>query len=84
MEFDHGEEWAQWGINVGTTAITAGTAKGVGKLSSMGKMGLKSAMGTGFAVGTVTGVGSGYISQKLHSSKLQDRLIDQGFEFDRN
>ena len=84
MEFDHGQEWGQWGINMATTAITAGTVKGVGKLSSMGKMGLKSAMGTGFAVGTVTGVGSGYLSQKLHSSKLQDRLIDQGFEFDRN
>ena len=84
MEFDHGQEWGQWGINMATTAITAGTVKGVGKLSSMGKIGLKSAMGTGFAVGTVTGVASGYLSQELHSCAIHDKITGNGYIFSRN
>ena len=84
IEFDHKQEWANWGLNVGLSVATAGTVKGTAALTEAGKIGVKRAAAIGGASGLATGTGAAFISQEIYSAALDRKMLKKGYRHDRD
>ena len=84
IEFDHQQEWANWGLNVGLSVATAGTVKGTAALTEAGKIGVKRAAAIGGASGLATGTGAAFISQEIYSAALDRKMRKKGYSHDRD
>ena len=84
IEFDHKQEWANWGLNVGLSVATAGTVKGTTALTEAGKIGVKRAVAIGGTSGLAMGTGAAIISQEVHSAALDRKMLKKGYRHDRD
>ena len=84
IEFDHKQEWANWGVNVALTAGTAGTVKGTAALTEAGKIGVKRAVAIGGTSGIAMGSGAAFICQEVQSAALERKMKKDGYNYDRD
>lgn len=84
IEFDHKQEWANWGLNAGLTLATAGTVKGTAALTEAGKIGVKRAAAIGGTSGLAMGTGAAFISQEVQSAALERKMQKKGYRYDRD
>lgn len=84
IEFDHKQEWANWGINAVLTVGTAGTVKGTAALTEAGKIGVKRAAAIGGTSGLAMGSGAAFISQEVQSAALERKMEKNGYKYDRD
>ena len=84
IEFDHKQEWANWGINAALTVGTAGTVKGTAALTEAGKIGVKRAVAIGGTSGLAMGSGAAFISQEVQSAALERKMKKDGYKYDRD
>ena len=84
VEFDHREEWANWGINAALSVGTVGTVKGTAALTKAGKIGVKTAMAIGGTSGLAMGSGAAFISQEVQSAALERKMKKDGYKYNRD
>ena len=84
IEFDHKQEWANWGINAALAVGTAGTVKGTAALTEAGKIGVKRAVAIGGTSGVAMGSGAAFICQEVQSAALERKMKKDGYEYDRD
>lgn len=84
VEFDHEQEWSNWGINAALTVATAGAAKGTAALKEAGKVGAKRAVAIKGASKMAMGKGAAFLSQEVQSAALQRKMEKKGYKYDRD